>query len=269
MASRDTNKVGRDYSTCCEKCSAKNCDTCDADGSTCKTCMQGFHLNKVSQQCVACTASDKSKECQIVPLVDVRQCKASNCLTCCADVDKCDSCKSGYQLDVSSGTCVKIMAKCTAGSLTVCDKCESGFHLETHCDTSDSLCGLTKCPRQDVCSACKTSNCMRCDVCVDTCQECEMGYHLDQETGTCELCKPDNCGSCSEDSAKCSSCLDGFRLNWFEGTCEQCSAQNCKSCGSSLDTCESCLEGFVGVASSGQCIAPEVPVPVGGGHCSA
>jgi len=233
MASRDANKVGRDDATCCEKCSA----------------------------------SDKSKECYSQPTV-VMECQASNCLTCCADVAKCDSCESGYQLDVSSGTCVKIMAKCMAGSLTQCDQCESGFHLETHCDTSDSLCGLTKCPRQDVCSACKTSNCMRCDVCMDTCQECEKGYHHNHETGACELCKPDNCGSCSEDSSKCSSCLDGFRLNWFEGTCEQCSAPNCKSCGSSLDTCESCLEGFVGEASSGQCIAPEISVPVGGGHCS-
>lgn len=71
------------YYTTCVKCKVPNCKICSAPGDKCEFCLDGFGLNRDTNECVA--------EADIVPCEE-RKCDQCNSLYFFSSGDDCTSC---------------------------------------------------------------------------------------------------------------------------------------------------------------------------------
>ncbi|XP_062604017.1 multiple epidermal growth factor-like domains protein 6 [Saccostrea cucullata] len=202
----------------CSKCNSKD---------SCVSCLRGFKWE--GKRCISTCENCKDQLCSSDGVCDhgcnegwygkkcIEEC-VKGCISC-ADGQKCDKCRSGYQL---SGN------KCIAG----CDFC-----LEEDCDIQRN-CHLG-CKDGHFGPQC-TGSCMKgCQVCdsAEKCTKCSPGFQLVNN-----YCKAScaNCAdrSCDADEVCLSGCVDG----WFGKRCNQKCAKNCAFCNS--DACLKCDTGY-------------------------
>jgi hypothetical protein len=212
-----------------ERCQDPNCDNCDQDYRTCKTCEPGSTLNNGT--CVL-------------------NCTFGGC-TSCSSVSgetKCVECDAAndYWLQTSDGTCLlgssipkgkgknRLTGRvedCKAG----CLECQHDSSTCSVCDKSMNLwSGLNS-------------------VCLKT-EDIPMGFGKDSALGKLIRCFSSNCEDCREDPFDCKRCPQGMTLNKETSNCLACSVKDCSYC-SAMDSkkCQSCNIGFA--LENGSCQA--------------
>ena len=129
----------------------------------------------------------------------------------------------------------------------VCKECQTRFFVNKTNACSNCIGGCLACPDSLTCDTCETlANGPNEDgACI-----CSSNYGFN-ETGFCTACSVNNCQTCFNDFFTCDFCENGFYLN--ENSCTRCSGE-CKTCVNAT-FCESCtdqsLTSVNGVCSCG------------------
>lgn len=189
---KDTNGIRNG----CQKCTVKNCESCEANqAGKCTRCAADFYLK--NNVCVANT------QCPDFP----------NCNSC--DATYCSECKPGFSSG-SNGQCVAnaqcavkncndcIFGDGTASDPDKCFTCAAGYYGADRGVGAGYL-KCIPCPKGD---------------CSNTCTGgCNSGYFCDDNSGLCKpnsQCGVKNCADClpgsgtKEDPDKCFTCADGY-----------------------------------------------------------
>ncbi|KAL4495392.1 hypothetical protein ABPG73_022437 [Tetrahymena malaccensis] len=268
----------------CQKCLIVNCKFCYEQTDKCQQCENGYKLNQEKCEKIQCEQTEflnqQSNICQSCIS------KFENCNQC--NQNECQSCIDKYYLNSSTNQCVSDCPKGTfvnsnnqcepckqqnciqCSSSQLCQKCEDNYQLHKN---ECFLCKKNE--TQSQCQQCLVPNCKICSESTDKCEECEIGFDLNQQkceeikckqnqfynqsNKVCEDCqkKFENCNLCSSD--KCNHCIDQFYLdksnnkcvsNCPKGTfindnkqCEQCQPLNCQEC-VSVNVCQKCEDNY-------------------------
>eukprot|EP00702_Spironucleus_salmonicida_P006671 EST47962.1 Cysteine-rich membrane protein 1 [Spironucleus salmonicida] len=266
MAACEACEVGQTVP--CQCFYLQNCETCDLNAKTCKTCLPGFDFNK-ERRCVAksnvCSPLKESFTCNVGfmcngdPGDDCKLCAniaegqfcncnltlQENCKQCKGD--KCEVCIDKY-LPID-GVCVPNMC----GDPKNTQNCIDGYYCPNNAKLGTDVC--KKCNnQQQECKCGLLPSCQTCGDVVNTCGSCFSGYDLQSSNKQCVL-KGDICDFANGSTI----CTTGkFCKGKFGDACVSCDSmsngkackcgsalfQNCKQCNSENDGCETCIDGY-------------------------
>ncbi|KAH0575904.1 Cysteine-rich membrane protein 1 [Spironucleus salmonicida] len=226
--------------TACTCSTAKNCQTCDAEMSKCKTCIGNFDpsgpipcskckdkffedTSKTPHECVTChatcTTCSSSSVCTAcadgfsLESNDCVSCTDANCKTCLASKDECTACKFGFIMENQKcAACPSDCANCD-GDKNICKVCNNSFFAK------DGTCTACDGNKTEKCTCGEAVNCATCDTSDQPkCGHCIIGYQKD-------------------DDGACSTCSDGYLM--INMVCTKCES-NCATCSKSLEKCDTC-----------------------------
>ena len=130
-----------------EECTIQHCDECNAKGTICLTCDDGYVLDTdTSSGLTSCS----------LPTT----CMIENCLKCNSAFTKCVTCDDGYSL-TSAGKC----ATCEVNNCQVCTDIED-------CESCYVHYYLVKDYTNTTCKYCTISQCLTCENYGTECGDC-------------------------------------------------------------------------------------------------
>lgn len=234
----------------------ENCAVCDASGSTCTKCFDGYKLTGGSCTGGSCEDGYWWDDWELACFACPADCKT------CSDDATCESCFDGYYHDMDR--CVPCSQNCKQCNYNGCTQCESGYELNNgkcsqaspnclscsgntclQCGTNSELYNGACCAIGGTCKTWENS-----DECL--CAECYPLYELTSEK-LCVKCTketPENCAEASIYCGKCYTCKDGYSLT-AEGQCVKTTMpEHCKTYDGTK--CTQCDTGY-GLDSNNKC----------------
>ncbi|CAD8179449.1 unnamed protein product [Paramecium pentaurelia] len=244
----------------CNQCDS-SCRTCIDRQIKCTSCNDGFYLQdhkckKCPQTCLKCDSYDKCINCVDGYYLDKSQCK--ECKIMISDKNVCAKCQNdkictqaieGYYVDSQN-----MVNKCeieyckVCKDKQICERCDPNYFVEKG--------SCVQC--QEGCISCERNN----EQNQIKCFNCSPNYTLSDEDGNCKKC-PQNCKQCATPNT-CNECQEGFQLSQDTQLCEcqnaneyflnnkcQICVENCEEC-ESKDKCKTCLTSYI-VNNKGQC----------------
>lgn len=270
----------------CLKCASQAANTgclqCDATGSRCTRCNDGYAL--VGGQCKKCGGGDQCKTCG--PDLVCTQCRAQlylpayglnsakecvpcaseQCVDCNANYQKCKKCMDGAVGTGQRGYGVNAAGGCSLCTDRLCGKCSTNANKCWGCLSDDFRPFYPYMDPSGVCKAGTVAHCLHYTS-AGACRECATGYKLDG--GKCYFlpkCVDANCLDCRGNVNACRP--DGCRDGWFYFAtlkrCQPCNIAKCASCNSQpRKLCDRCVTGFGLNAAKTACskCAPQNPDP--------
>ncbi|KAK3588783.1 hypothetical protein CHS0354_011991 [Potamilus streckersoni] len=225
------------YNNVCTICpsSCYRCSSVSQSSVICTQCKPGFLLMENRGECV--------KECQTGYFRDNVKgrcllCKGA-CKTCEGSPEKCSQCPLGFQLQ--DGRCRLPQETCPVSMYKTADG---------QCNSCPVNC--LSCSDDTNCSCCARGSYLRDGVCVSTCGNGYLPFHVNYSNNLvvqqCQHCSGAYCSLCPEGfkyvtgvCIQISNCPEGQYFQWSSMSCKSCSV-SCKSCiGPSLSDCLSCF----------------------------
>lgn len=229
----------------CKKCDdlIDNCEECYGSKKNiiCKKCNNNFFLNKEKNVCEPLCETGPDYKCK----------------TCNKDVNKCNTCNSGYYLPLDDDD-GKICKKCSDNNdkcqecsgtknSVKCLSCKSGFIPFFDKNNEILDCNLP-------CSTGSGNLCKLCDYEKNQCINCNAGYYLPSDDIyklKCKKCTDivKNCNECHGElySVTCDDFINEnnnntpIKCGW---NCETGMNEKCLTCNSEQNQCQTCNEGY-------------------------
>ena len=203
----------------CIACSISNCSYCKEAG-VCSECNASFALNETTGQCE-------------------RVCQVDNCKVCSSDGKSCTTCADGYT--DSGSTCVKCnIENCQACIKdNFCQVCKSGYQVNSSTGVCDVLCEIADCAK---CSS-DGKTCLQCSK--GTWHPLNNACMEDPEEEKCtdypnSACLDFNQNECSQ-YCTCEACPDmSNRFAKWKGGCKNDAVRSKTESGSDGNTCVIC-----------------------------
>ncbi|KAL4488070.1 hypothetical protein ABPG72_009408 [Tetrahymena utriculariae] len=264
----------------------QNCITC-FNSSTCSKCSPGYYIDSTQQCqkcydpfCDQCSSANKSdctlcqqSSLKLYLLIDDNSCSncnlegyfkntilcskcIQNCITC-SDSSTCSKCSPGYFVN-QSNQCEKCFdPNCLICSSNNKDDCTSCNSVKLYFLSDDHSCTDCKFDGYYI----QSNNCLKCIpnclTCLNgnTCDLCQSGYHVHEQTNQCVICSQQSgyyvsgryCKQCNIACKECSGPTDQdcsicnefyFQIDPTTNRCQTCpnnsylisSKQNCQKC---------------------------------------
>jgi len=263
-----------------KSCELPNCEECIDYLPQCMDCPDGTAQTDDLMKCIECPTN--CYEC-IAPTESQLACTeclsgffieaAGTCTSCgdncevCASTTTCETCDSGYFLDIDTGMCVGCPSRCASCSNgDSCTLCNADSYKDANgacksCPANAAACSynagqdvvkvsscdgkFVKNEDEDACLSCPDE----CSSCVldgtdAICSSCNTAYFLDGDV--CTSCVG-FCDDCPDD-VECTTCREGYSVA-PDGvnTCSACGIAHCTDCSTSdsvFVTCSACESGW-------------------------
>lgn len=269
--------------TCIKSCDIgenEKCLTCNPNYEQrefCESCNSGFYLNSEIDptKCQICEINNNHcQDCQLISgNLTCISCKEGYTLINKTCFKSCDiNCENCYYDGINEGECLeckesyflkenytligqhyenkKYCSKCPEG----CSKCKDFFigsdKISLNCTTCINGYKLKNSICEKQCDVGENNLCLTCNNNIKNfCETCNLGYYLDNNTGSCNSCEVDNCVKC-ERKSECHLCIEQYvPLNGIcFKTCQTGENEKCHSCNNTLfeitENCLDCNEGF-------------------------